>query len=863
MTNAVFSDFLGVFTMSTPAFVFQRRVHDSFREGRDIVLQAPTGAGKTRAALEPGLAGFNHDKGHGRHDYPPRILYLQPMRTLASSALNNLQKSYTKQAWEHEWQPRIQTGDQPDDAFFEGKLIVATVDQMLASFLTLPYGVGRRFDNLNAGAMIGSYLIFDEFHLYPRGQMMLTALAMIKMLKGISRFTLMSATFSAVFLQAIADSVDAEFIGDPLERTGASLFADVTHVQTQTRIWHAVDGALDADAVRQRRGRRTICICNTVSRARALFAALQTALPEVECVLLHSQFYRGDRMRIQSRLLAAFTDDERPPDRDIIIIATQVIEVGLDISADVLLTECAPAASLIQRAGRCARRADQIGRVYVFQPYDEEGQVNYAPYIEDGLEDVCVRTWEALTHSDFDGRVIRFAEEQRLVDAAHGDHDAKFVEGLPQKIDDRMAEIARCLAVRNDGDLRALIRDIPNVPLFIHPNPPGNTIQSDGDSQRKESSLTEQPFQFESLSLSRGAIYHVVKDFAEGQLDLDIPVFGCTGIGIADQDGDDAMMVTRYAWRRLREASEVYGSAYAWFAVEPTAVSYDEDNGFGTVPSSNPAKSSPLIEKSRRERIAYTADSYVEHIGGLYRAYTASISSKSYQQPPLRDEFLYPLRRVCASIGEDAFLGERMLRLTLALHDVGKLNRPWQSWAQAWQAYYATHLGNPTRSADGTPLAHTDTGYDRQDDSLKRLEKAFKHAPRGPHAVESAESCLPIFAIACEKRSLWAFVALVAIMHHHTPDADESGSFSVIPHADRSVIEALTLCGFEEDAETWMGLLQRRFEISSARLHKALTYLRTTDTDPARMFLYLLFVRILRLADQRSGDAVRLSTLEG
>ncbi|NUQ05478.1 MAG: CRISPR-associated helicase Cas3' [Anaerolineae bacterium] len=839
-----------------PPYLYQKSVLERVLSGKNIVLQAPTGAGKTRAALEPGLIGFDRDKLAGSHRYPPRTLYLQPMRTLAVGAQRTLRKSYNENAWDPEWLPSIQTGDQPDDALFENKLIVATVDQMLASFLTMPYGIPRRLDNINAGAMLGSYLIFDEFHLYPRKEMMLTVLAMLRMLNGISRFTLMSATFSAVFLQAIAQVLDATYIGDaPGTPTSESLFADVISVQTQERVWHAEPGELDADAVMRLRGRRTLCICNVVARAQRLHSEILERAPDAEVILLHSLFYKSDRTTIQNRLLDLFQSDRVAPERDLIVIATQVVEVGLDISADVLLTECAPAASLIQRAGRCARRENQRGDVYVFQPIDDEGQVSYAPYIEDGFEEVCQRTWEALNSPEFEGTILRFAEEQRLVDLAHGEQDAAFVADLDEKVEDRAKEISRCLAGRQDADLRALVRKVDNVPLFIHPNPQGETIVSGG---RIDDGLTVEPFRFESLSVSRGRLHYLLKTAVAS--DDPIPLFGCDGVGIRDHDSDDAITTAVYVWKQLQQERDIFEGGYAWFAVDPIVVSYDRNTGLRFLPGDQPAQPSPVAEERQHERIAYVADTYVQHVSGLYYAYSRSQSIRGQARPALSDEFIYPLQVLCNTYGEDPVQGERMMRLTLALHDVGKLHRRWQAWANAWQTYYAEHLGPPSLNADGTPLAHTDSGYDRKDPQIRALADAFRHPPRGTHAVESAQAVLPVLKDAGNAGFWWA-IAAAAIMRHHTPDAGRCDDFRMIENAQPALIESLRVCGFSAEAERYAGMIDRKFDTSSPNLSKVAQWLEVASLglDWKPIFFYLLFVRILRLADQRSGEALRRS----
>jgi len=104
--------------------------------------------------------------------------------------------------------------------------------------------------------------------------------------------------------------------------------------------------------------RRTLIICNTVDRARNVHASLASALGEdVEkvLVLLHSRFRPPDRDRQQNRL-----KDELDPNIGQIVVATQVVEAGVDLSSAILWTEVAPLASIVQRLGRL-NRAGEFG----------------------------------------------------------------------------------------------------------------------------------------------------------------------------------------------------------------------------------------------------------------------------------------------------------------------------------------------------------------------------------------------------------------------------------------------------------------------------------------------------------------------
>lgn len=104
--------------------------------------------------------------------------------------------------------------------------------------------------------------------------------------------------------------------------------------------------------------RRTLIICNTVMRAVKLHAALRAELGDAhatDLVLLHSRFRPSDRVRQQDRLKTA-----QKPEFGQMVVATQVVEAGVDLSSAVLWTEIAPLPSIIQRLGRL-NRAGEFG----------------------------------------------------------------------------------------------------------------------------------------------------------------------------------------------------------------------------------------------------------------------------------------------------------------------------------------------------------------------------------------------------------------------------------------------------------------------------------------------------------------------
>ena len=94
----------------------------------------------------------------------------------------------------------------------------------------------------------------------------------------------------------------------------------------------------------------TIIFLNTVVRAQTVFASIREAGEFAgEHLLVHSRFRGVDRARLMTRLQ---TD---APEQGRIIVATQALEAGVDVTSATMITEIAPWSSLVQRFGRCNR----------------------------------------------------------------------------------------------------------------------------------------------------------------------------------------------------------------------------------------------------------------------------------------------------------------------------------------------------------------------------------------------------------------------------------------------------------------------------------------------------------------------------
>ena len=114
-----------------------------------------------------------------------------------------------------------------------------------------------------------------------------------------------------------------------------------------------------AEAVAERHavGTRTLVVVNTVARAQGVTRALQRLLARAEprptVALVHSRFRPPERREAMDAAMA-----EPDPLAGTIVVATQVVEAGIDLSSRLLITEPAPFSSIVQRLGRCNRAGE-------------------------------------------------------------------------------------------------------------------------------------------------------------------------------------------------------------------------------------------------------------------------------------------------------------------------------------------------------------------------------------------------------------------------------------------------------------------------------------------------------------------------
>jgi len=253
--------------------------------------------------------------------------------------------------------------------------------KIVTPFQILKYCYGVKGFEKGFTELAGAMLIFDEIHAYDTQTFAQIVSSLNWLIKHLQiRVMIMTATLPLFMLkelqQAVGqfnmvkadDSLMEKFTRHRVEVLEGTIFEQV----------YAIKEVLN-------QGKRVIVVCNTVANAQTIFREFED---EFESLLLHSRFTAEDRSE-KERVLSEKGDDIQ------LLVGTQAIEVSLDIDFDVIFTEPAPLDALIQRFGRINRkRRKDICPVYVCREGGENDHYIYPPEIVKKslqvLEDVSV-----------------------------------------------------------------------------------------------------------------------------------------------------------------------------------------------------------------------------------------------------------------------------------------------------------------------------------------------------------------------------------------------------------------------------------------------------------------------------------------
>lgn len=331
------------------------------------ILRAPTGSGKTDAAL----LWAQYQIKEGKAD---RLVIAMPTRftanALAVSTAENLSKNglYHSSAWFKE-EDKKNLGIA---RLLETPVTVTTIDHLCLSL------TGTREDHHGIFFNLAhSCVVVDEADFYDAftQQNIVMLLRVLRLLKV--PVLLMSATVpesaKELYTQSgfsvskiYEDTTDYELPRCTIKRCG--------RVEKPGDIEHLLERALN--------GKPTIIYANTVKRAQAYYRWFK-AREFNDVALYHSRFTEPDKAKKEGQLYEMLGREAWDKGKAHgVAILTQIGELSVNISADFMISDLCPIDRLAQRVGRLSRfDKDKIGELYVVDPYKIDGDDLYpAPY---------------------------------------------------------------------------------------------------------------------------------------------------------------------------------------------------------------------------------------------------------------------------------------------------------------------------------------------------------------------------------------------------------------------------------------------------------------------------------------------------
>ena len=298
-----------------------------------------------------------------------------------------------------------------ENSIYAKPITISTVDHLIMSLYH-----GYRFADRTFSNIASSLVVFDEVHYYEKH----TLGAIAETMRRLTELQVPHLVMTATIPSAVHNELDTLVTNKPYKfQRAPAVIQDTSEPKTPFEIERLTDTLIDEDdksisdelleLIRQNIDRRQIIFVNQVARAKKIYQTLADSGFDENLVCYHSGFISKHRNEKEKIIRALF---KKPIDREetdinalecrdfyntepCILVSTQVSELSLDISADVMYSEIAPIDSIVQRGGRLHRKGESpnqdgyLHRMYIAPPYKNEKAC--LPYDLDILQ----RSWEA------------------------------------------------------------------------------------------------------------------------------------------------------------------------------------------------------------------------------------------------------------------------------------------------------------------------------------------------------------------------------------------------------------------------------------------------------------------------------------
>ncbi len=348
------------------------RIEDSWNEKNLFLIEAPTGYGKSTISASIALYTLKEEL---------KSIIAFPLRTLLEDQFRKFSHLFDANMLGKRYMHN------PGSPYLVKPVTLTTVDTLsLTMFGIPPEELDRvlRGSSWTSTSSVGHYLfswssvalanlVLDEVHLLSDCIKSINFLFTLirSALDNDQRVILMSATLPESFVSAMKD-----FIGGDERLTQIKFYdeLDSNFVADRREKQYEIDlSALGEDRfevikhwVGESNHSRVLVIFNSVADAIEFYRRIKHEFEGYSKLLLHSRFNNRDR-EAKAEMLEKIKNGEK-----YIVVSTQVVEAGVDISSDLLITEACPANSLVQRFGRFLRYEGEVeGEAHVWYSVDD------------------------------------------------------------------------------------------------------------------------------------------------------------------------------------------------------------------------------------------------------------------------------------------------------------------------------------------------------------------------------------------------------------------------------------------------------------------------------------------------------------
>ncbi|RCW49885.1 CRISPR-associated helicase Cas3' [Halanaerobium sp. MA284_MarDTE_T2] len=634
----------GKTTTNFSPFKYQKEVAKTILGGQNVILQAPTGAGKTLASILPFIIANEEN-----YDFPKKLIYSTPRRTLVNSLFNDISKEINKGCFNRDYNVTVQTGEHKEDRYFTGDIVFTTFDQSLSSALSMPISLSNRLANINVAAVLSSYLIFDEFHLFDLEGSYTTTVLLLEKLKEIVPFCIMTATLSNKRTNDLADKLDAkviradqrEYLEDIVTQKGKE-----RRINVNNRTMNAEE-IFDLHTQINGPSKKSIVMCNRVDNAQKIYSDLKSIINKkdynINLILIHSRFLNNDRSNKEKKIKKLF--NKKNSNSNVILVSTQVIEVGIDITSDIMHTEISSIDSFLQRIGRCARYQNEKGEIFVYDVLND-GKKKYLPY--DEL--ITLKTFKHL--EDINGQILTSEKSQEIIDQIYS-KETNIDLQIKEKTDfTPNSFIIESWSFPDKKRYKDLIRDVVGCNIII------KKWIVDGDS----------PYNYQSLSISPWTLKSKIKGIEEETSQWSVKQ-------VIEQEDDSDF---KYTYKKI-DSEKIY--ANETYLLNPEFFAYDKENGLLFNQSGIEFKRLPKNQQEDEyNNQKYKEESYLQHINSIKSEVDKYLDGIKYLTNYLKKQF---------NLNDREF--KDIIELTIWAHDLGKLQKSWQEAHKKNEFKYIAH----------------------------------------------------------------------------------------------------------------------------------------------------------------------------